>query len=106
MRSELFRFLQARGYDVKRPISTTKDRLIARRSLKEQRVLITNDHDFAWYPKKAIFSVLLLRVPQYDRDGLIRTVSMLLQKEQKFEGFIFVVRQDAWSKEELLEKNV
>jgi hypothetical protein len=104
VRLDLFRFLQKEGYDVARALASTNDRLLAQRTLKERRILVTNDHDFWWYPKHTIFSVILLKVPQYDGVTLISTFTKLMKEEKSFRGCVFTLYPNTWGKEQLSEE--
>ncbi len=60
-------FLETKGFDVLRAPKKSSDRNISLISKSEERILITNDSDFANpknYPKEKIFSVILLKIPQ------------------------------------------
>lgn len=37
--------------------------------------LVTNDWDFEWYTKDQIYSVIILRIPQYDSKSLWEEVT-------------------------------
>lgn len=79
VRVELSRWLTASGVDVIRSPKRTANGALARRSLTERRVLVTNDEDFTEYAVGTIFGVVWLRIPQDDPDGLIRSFARLLK---------------------------
>lgn len=78
VRVELSRWLKASGVDVIRSPRRTANGALARRSLNEKRVLVTNDEDFTEYAVGTIFGVVWLRIPQDDPDGLLKAFAPLV----------------------------
>ncbi|MBI4253204.1 DUF5615 family PIN-like protein [Candidatus Uhrbacteria bacterium] len=101
VRFDLYRYVQNEGYDVVRSAISTSDHLLAKRTIKERRILVTNDQDFLWYPRHTIFSVIILRIPQYDGSALLSSFSKLMAEEKKFQGFAFILYPGSWDKEKL-----
>jgi len=77
VRVELYRWLKASGVDVIRSPSRTANGALARRSLTEKRVLVTNDEDFTERAVGTIFGVVWLRIPQDDPEGLLKAFAPL-----------------------------
>lgn len=75
---------------------------LAKLSKSEKRVFVTNDSDFTdpmLYTKEAIFSVILLRIPQGDTKALLKSFSSLLKERSKpedFEGNIIVLKEEGF----------
>ena len=92
VRSELFRFLQRDGYDVKLAARGSSDDLLAKLSLRERRVFLTNDADFTEYTKDEIFSVVWLRIAQHDSSALLDAFRNLLKDSPQFKGNFVVLR--------------
>lgn len=88
VRYDLFVFLKSKGYDVKFPPKGTTDSVVADISKNEDRILITNDKDFEFVSRPEIFSVVLLKIPQADKNGLIKSFDRLISKNIKFESKI------------------
>ena len=76
---------------------STEDGAIAKISLKEKRVLVTNDEDFSEYPGNRIFAVIWLRIPQNEPQTLLNSFENMLGHVHKFEGRLVVLEPDKWS---------
>ena len=89
VRIELFDLLKENSFDVKR-VRGISDAEVADISKKEARILVTNDSDFSDIElySNAVFSVVLLRVPQSDPDALLDSFSKFIVKGKikDFEG--------------------
>ena len=100
VRRELSSFLKREGYDVTLVPKGTTDSRIAKISKSEKRVLITNDGDFAdleLYTQDLLFAVIWLRVPQSDKNGLLKSFHTSLREyKDKYEGKLFMVEVDSW----------
>lgn len=81
VRVELYKFLQRKGIDVKFTPKGLTNGEIAELSLNEERVLVTNDEDFAKFLIGEVFGVVWLKIPQNDPQGLIKAFSLLLKPE-------------------------
>ena len=71
VRIELADFLGARQIDFKKLPKSSPDRLIRSVSLKEKRIVVTNDQDFSFIPQGKIFSVIWLQIPQREAQTLL-----------------------------------
>ncbi len=94
VRYELFVFLKSEGWDVKLVPKGATDQEVARLSKQEMRVLVTNDADFTTpelYSSKDLFGVIWLRLPQNDREGLIKSFSSLLAEVKDFAGRVVIL---------------
>ena len=96
VRIELSNFLKRRGIDVKLHTKSATDSFVASLSKREQRVLVTNDEDFCECSKDEIYSVVWLRLPQNDSEGLVRSFEKLLGSYKNFPGRLVVLRRGKW----------
>ena len=96
VRIELLRFLKQESYDVVQIRGLTNGK-VAQMSVKEKRVLVTNDSDFAnreIYAPDKIFSVIILRLPQSNVDMLMRSFSFVFGLDaHEFEGKIYELKE-------------
>lgn len=106
VRIELFRFLQTKGFDVKRVVPSSSDTDIAAISKKEQRVLITNDEDFVEYDKDKIYSFIWLRIPQNDKAVLLSSCMKLLGECRSYKGVIIILKPNSWESFPLGENGI
>jgi hypothetical protein len=88
--------LRAHGVDVKLAPRSTPDARIAALSLKEARVVVTNDWDLCQYGSNEVCAVVWLRIPQDDPESLISSFRKLLAEAKAFTGQLFIVRVGAW----------
>ena len=93
----LFTFLTSRSFDAKLVTKSVKDSEIAKVSKKEKRILITNDHDFQWYTKDQIYSVILLDIPQNDSKALIYSIEKLLKEFSNFPERTVLLGKNGWT---------
>ncbi len=96
VRKELLPFLQKMGFSARIAPNGSSDETIASVSIKERRVLVTNDEDFSEYPKNAIFSVVWLRIPQNDPKSLLRMFNQLIKECKDFKGKLIVLEKNIW----------
>jgi len=87
----LLRSLKENKFDVFVPPKGTLDKEIARLTLKEKRVLITNDADFSEYSEASIYSVVWLRVPQSEPDLLVESFLEMIDEVSHFKGKLIVL---------------
>lgn len=100
----LSKFLEFHDFDVKLATKTSSDLKLALISKVEERVLVTNDEDFQWYSDKEIYSVILLKVPQKDKESLIKSFTKLLSECSNFSGKIIVLDTKGWKNYPLVKK--
>ena len=98
VRKEVGMFLISRGFDVITTPKGVANGKLADLAKTEKRIIVTNDSDFTdayVYPKKKIFSVIWLRIPQNDPDSMIRELYSLLEKTktEDFEGKIIILKE-------------
>ena len=96
VRIELSRFLVSQGFDVKLSQKGSSDAYVASLSLKEKRILVTNDEDFSGYTHDTVFSVVLLKIPQSDPKALLVSFGRLISEYAEFSGKLVVVFPSAW----------
>lgn len=78
VRRELYDWLKHREIDVRRAPKGAANGELAQHSLREGRVLVTNDEDFTKYAIGEVFGIVWLRVPQDDPEGLLNAFASLL----------------------------
>ena len=91
----LYNFLKKSRFDVKIPRKGLTDTEISKLSLKENRILITNDSDFEVIPKKDIYSVIILKIPQSDIDLLTNSFTKLLNKKVAYKGKLIEITKQS-----------
>jgi len=96
VRKELFPLLQNLGFSARIAPKGASDETIAQISIKENRVLVTNDEDFSEYPKSTVFSVVWLRIPQNDPQSLLVMFNKLLRECHDFNGRLIVLEKNIW----------
>ena len=96
VRIELAECLQQRGVDAVRVPQGLKNGRIAALSLREGRVVVTNDVDFRAFPADAIQGVVWLQIPQDAPEVLVRTMAKLLESGEALDGRLVVVQPDRW----------
>ena len=94
---KVLKTLTALGHDAVRVPASTKDRDIADQAVRQSRILITLDKDFAnrlLYPP-SIFSIIHLRIHPPFADDLIIAIRQLLQKvsETELKGLIVLQKE-------------
>lgn len=100
IKKELLKFLKSEGYDITFKPKGLSNGKLASLSKSENRVLITNDVDFAdpfLYPRGNIFSIVWLRIPQDKPSALLESFAILLKDKSRpedFEGFLVELRED------------
>ena len=83
-------FLKSKGCGVVKVPKKTSDNNIALISKSEDRILITNDSDFAnakYYPREKIFEVILLKIPQDQPHFLLNSFLELFSNISSPEDF-------------------
>lgn len=96
VRGELFPFLQKMGFPARIAPKGASDETLAQISIKEKRVIVTNDEDFSEYPKSTVFSVVWLRIPQNDPQSLLKMFNQLLKECNDFNGKLIVLEKNIW----------
>lgn len=96
VRKELFPFLQKMELSVRIAPKGASDETLAQISIKEKRVIVTNDEDFSEYPKNTVFSVVWLRIPQNDPKSLLTMFDKLLKECNNFNGRFIVLNKNIW----------
>ena len=104
VKTVLFKYLKSEGFDVKLTPKSAKDSVVANISSDDQRILVTNDHDFQWYTKAQIYSVILLNVPQHDSKSLISSFKKLLKEFSNFKGRMVLLETNKWTDSPLWEE--
>ena len=79
---------------------------LAKFSISEQRIFVTNDWDFTdehSYNKETIFSIVWLRIPQDKPESLLSSFSKLLKetKSEDFDGKFITLYEDKFTVEPL-----
>ena len=91
----LKKFLEERGFNVIISPKGIKDDQLAAISKREERILVTNDHDFAYINPENAFSIVLCELPQGDINSSFQAFSLLLKEKNQpmhFEGKMFLLR--------------
>ncbi len=101
VRHELLSWLQTKKYDVVSALKGATDKQLAQQSLKQHRVLVTNDEDFCWQAESEIFAVVWLRLPQYNAELLQSSFAILLTECAQFEGTLILLKPHAWNQASL-----
>lgn len=96
VRKELLPFLENLGFSARIAPRGSSDETLAAISIKEKRILVTNDEDFSEYPKSAVFSIVWLRIPQNDPQSLLRMFSQLIKECEDFKGKLIVLEKNIW----------
>lgn len=93
--------LRASGHDVVAIAETDAsagDDHVLERALREQRILVTNDKDFAWllfFQRRAAQGVVLIRMPHTNGDSRARrVVEVFARSEEQLFGLLTVVEVD------------
>lgn len=102
VRRDLLVFLTKKGFEVSSPRKGTTDNEIAKLCNDKQLILITNDTDFSKYSKNKIYSVVLLKIQQSDKDSLLDLFEKLLNKQINFEGKLVTLYLDGGKVEDLV----
>ncbi len=102
IKKELVKFLVSKGFDVIPVPKGYANGNLAKISLSESRILITNDAHFTdpvMFSKEKIFAVILLRIPQNDSEALLHSFSALLKekaRQKDFEGLLITLKKDGF----------
>jgi predicted nuclease of predicted toxin-antitoxin system len=78
VRIELAKFLTERGIDFKGAKKSSPDKTLAKMSIAEKRIVVTNDSDFSEMRRGDVFGVVWLRLPQKDTNLLISEFGAML----------------------------
>ncbi len=96
VRKELFPFLQKMEFSARIAPKGASDETLAQISIKEKRVIVTNDEDFSEYLKSTVFSVVWLKIPQNDPQSLLSMFNKLLKECSDFNGKLIVLEKNTW----------
>lgn len=96
VRIELYRFLKQNHLDAKLVAKSIPDSHSASISKKQRRILVTNDEDFTDYTSEEIFSVVWLRIDQFDPRSLITSFEKLLKELKTFKGKLITLDKKSW----------
>lgn len=96
VRKELLPHLKKMGFSAKIAPKGASDEALAKTSIREKRVIVTNDEDFSEYPKSTVFSVVWLRIPQNDPQSLLAMFDKLLKECNYFNGKLIVLEKNIW----------
>ena len=94
VRIELAKFLSKRGFDCRHADKPSVDRILADISLKEERIIVTNDSDFAVMCKGDVYGVVWLRLPQNDPDLLLKQFGEMLDANPTYADSLVVLGRD------------
>ena len=81
---------------MKRLPKSSSDNVIAALSIKEKRVVVTNDEDFAFFPPEQLFGAVLLRIPQRDVQALHQAFDRLLLECKVWETQLITLQSTHW----------
>ena len=96
VRIELSKLLISEGFDVKLAPKSSADKTLASISLKEGRILVTNDGDFSRYSSDKVFSVVLLKIPQKSVEDLKSSFANLLIGLREFKNQLVILETGRW----------
>lgn len=96
VRKELFTLLKKMRIPTRVAPKGASDETLASISLKEKRVIVTNDGDFSEHPKDTVFSIVWLRIPQNDPQSLLTMFDQLLKECDNFKGKLIVLKRNTW----------
>lgn len=95
VRYELLVFLKNKGFDVKFSPKGATDSVVAHISKNEGRILVTNDVDFEFASKSEVFSVILLKIHQADKEGLLKSFERLLINTSGLQGMLVLLNAES-----------
>ena len=104
VKKKLLLLLKSEEYDaISKPKGLDNGEL-AKFSISEKRIFITNDIDFLKFSKEKIFSVVWLKIPQSKPELLLSSFSKLLQeiKPEDFKGNLITLHEDRFEVSPLL----
>ncbi len=110
VKKKLLVFLASKQFDAKYAPKGTRNGDLADMCKTEQRVLVTNDTDFAeteLFSRERLFSVVWLKIPQDDTKALLDSFVLLLEANPRpddFEGKLIVMGPDKLEVSALPEK--
>lgn len=105
VRVELYTFLsEQKGVDVAHVARGASDATVLRQSHMEQRIIVTNDSDFAKASPKDAYAVVWLRIPQRDSKALITSFQLLIIKCNIHEGALIMLYDNNWNVDILKSK--
>ena len=105
VKKELLQFLK-KDFDVIFKPKQLSNGELAKFSISEQRIFVTNDWDFTEehsYNKETIFSIIWLRIQQDKPESLLSSFSKLLKetKSEDFEGNFITLYENRFTVEQL-----
>ncbi len=100
-RSDVVKFLQNRGHDVKVAPKGSLDRHVAALAKKEKRVLLTNDTDFSislQFPPCDYSGILVFRIhpPRFEKFKNVLEGFLSRYSAKKIKGKTFVVQEHSF----------
>src|SRR4051794_23692226 len=98
---KLYKFLKDRNFDVKLAPNGTADKNLAQLSKTESRILVTNDEDFTYYADNVLYSVIWLKLPQGDDEGLTTSFEILIKEFTNFSGKLVILEKNKWTEHPL-----
>ena len=106
VRRELLDFLKSKKYDANIKSKGLGNGKLAKFTLEEKRILVTNDRDFTYseqFSEEKIFSVIWLRIPQNKSDVLIKIFSKMLAevKVSDFKGNLIILYENKYTVESI-----
>lgn len=106
VRVELDDCLISLKVDFIRLAPSTPDTIIAERSLTDERIVVTNDEDFANAPKGKVFAVVWLKTPQKDVLALTTSFHKLLNECAAFKEQLVILNVNDWKAVPLSDRKV
>lgn len=94
----LYRFIQSTDHDVVLVPNSATDKDIATASLKQQCVVVTKDTDFLEYTTQEIFAVVLIELPQKDKNMLLNSFTKMLRECNTYKGYLVLIKKNGWEK--------
>jgi len=97
-------FLKSEGYDVISSPKGITNGTLSGLCKSEKRILVTNDTDFQYTKKDKVYSVVLLRISQYDTESLIKSFSSFVKEnsnQKDLQGKLVIITKEKYEVSEL-----
>jgi predicted nuclease of predicted toxin-antitoxin system len=92
---ELYKFLKKLKINVILAAKGSTNGELAKLSLSQKRVVVTNDEDFSKMSEREIFGVIWLKIPQDNPQLLVKKFSELLKREKlELKGKLVILHPD------------
>ncbi len=98
---ELVDILREKGHNVSRPPAGTKDPAVALIAKRENRIIVTQDKDFAniiWYPPKSLRGIIRLKIHPPILSKIIQRLDDLFSQfsRENLDGKLVILEEDGF----------